>query len=287
MIAVLGGTGMTGREVVKSLQAAGADFRCIVRDPAKAAETLGADVALVAGDVNDPASIEAGCAGADKLFILVGHSPSLAEQQNNAIDAAKRAGVGDIVKLSGGKDFSVPDGPAKIPAMHGVSDNYLRTSGVDWTLLHPGFFMSNLLNAAPMVKGMGKVVMPMSGEVPIAFVDPRDTADVAAATLTGDGHAGQAYQIFSESSTLNEFVAAIGSALGKEMPYIQAPPEGARKAMEERGMPDWLIEHQLALSAIANEGTMGGTNDVVATVAGHPPRTIVGWIADNIGAFQG
>ena len=57
MIGVIGGTGTTGRGVVAALQAKGADFRCLVRDLAKAAETLGSDVELVQADVDDPASL--------------------------------------------------------------------------------------------------------------------------------------------------------------------------------------------------------------------------------------
>ena len=47
MIGVIGGTGNTGRTVVAALQAKAAEFRCLVRDTAAAAETLGSDVELV------------------------------------------------------------------------------------------------------------------------------------------------------------------------------------------------------------------------------------------------
>ena len=57
MIVVIGGTGTTGRALVKALQAKGLDFKCLVRDEAKARETLGADVALVKGDLDDPAAL--------------------------------------------------------------------------------------------------------------------------------------------------------------------------------------------------------------------------------------
>ena len=49
MIAVIGGTGTTGREVVTGLEAAGAAFRCIVRDE-RAAGLLGDDVGRSADD---------------------------------------------------------------------------------------------------------------------------------------------------------------------------------------------------------------------------------------------
>ena len=86
-------------------------FRCLVRDTAKAAETLGSDVELVQADLSDAASVEAGLAGCDKLFLLSGHSPVMVEQQLNAVNAAKAAGVKHIVKLSGGSFIIKEDSP--------------------------------------------------------------------------------------------------------------------------------------------------------------------------------
>ena len=161
MIGVIGGTGMTGRGVVSALQAKGAEFRCLVRDPAAAAETLGADVELVQADTADAASVEAGLAGCDKLFLLTGHSPVMAEQQIGAIEAAKRAGVTHVVKLSGGPAIVQEDTEAKIGRAHWEIEQALKASGLEWTVLQPGFFMQNFLNMAGMVKGQGKVMMPV------------------------------------------------------------------------------------------------------------------------------
>jgi sugar phosphate isomerase/epimerase len=47
MIGIIGATGTTGRGLIATLKEKGAEFRCLVRDTAKAAETLGSDVELV------------------------------------------------------------------------------------------------------------------------------------------------------------------------------------------------------------------------------------------------
>ena len=50
MIGVIGGTGITGSQLVAALKARAAECRCIVRDPDAAKAKLGDDVQLVRGD---------------------------------------------------------------------------------------------------------------------------------------------------------------------------------------------------------------------------------------------
>lgn len=288
MIGLIGATGMTGRALVAALKEKGAEFRCLVRDPAKAAETLGSDVELVQADLADATSIEVGLDGCDKLFLLSGHSPVMVEQQLNALNAAQAVGVTHIVKLSGGSFIIKEDTPAMIGRGHWQIEQEIRDSGLDWTFLRPGFFMQNFLNMAEAIKGMGKVMMPVPGDVGLGMIDVRDTADAAATILTTDGHAGQVYELSGPNVTPAEAVAAIGEAIGKEITFVQVPMEGAIGAMKERGMPDWLVDHQSTLMGIAANGDMASYgNDQIETLAGHVPRSPADFARDHAGAFQG
>lgn len=277
---------MTGRALVAALKEKGPEFRCLVRDTAKAAETLGSDIDVVQADLDDGASVEACLQGCNKLFLLSGHSPVMVEQQLNAVNAAKAAGVSHIVKLSGGSFIIKEDTPALIGRGHWQIEQDIRASGLDWTFLRPGFFMQNFLNMAEAIKGMGKVMMPVPADVGLGMIDVRDTADAAAGVLTSEGHAGQVYELSGPNVTPAEVVAAIGSAIGKEIAFIPVPMEGAIGAMKERGMPDWLVDHQSTLMGIAADGNMGTYgNDLIEKLAGHAPRTAADFARDNAGAF--
>ncbi len=286
MIGVIGGTGNTGRAVVAALQAKGADFRCLVRDPAAAAETLGSDVELVQADTADAATIEAGLAGCDKLFLLTGHSPAMGEQQTNAIAAAKRAGVKHIVKLSGGDAVATPDCPSKIGQAHWQVEEALKASGVDWTILRPGLFMQNFLNMAGMVKEQSKIMMPVPADVEAGMIDVRDTGDVAAAVLTGDGHNGQSYFLASANRTPGDVAAVLSAELGRDIAFVEVPMEGAVGAMKERGMPDWLVDHQAGVMGLFAEGKLAQTNDNIEKISGHAARTLEDFVHDFAGAFK-
>ncbi|MEP4377693.1 MAG: SDR family oxidoreductase [Alphaproteobacteria bacterium] len=288
MIGVIGATGSTGRALVAALKEKGADFRCLVRDPAAAAEKLGDDVALVQADLADAASLETGLAGCDKVFLLSGHSPVMVAQQMNAVNAAKSVGATHIVKLSGGSFIIKEDTPAKIGRGHWEIEEAIKTSGLDWTFLRPGFFMQNFLNMAEAIKAMGKVMMPLPADVGLGMIDVRDTADAAAGILTTDGHAGKVYELSGSDVSPAEAVSAIGSVIGKEITFVQVPMEGAIGAMKERGMPDWLVDHQSTLMGIAANGDMASYgNDLIETLAGHAPRTPADFARDHAAAFGG
>lgn len=282
MIAIIGGTGTTGKYVIEELSRKGASFRCIVRDAERAREALGDGVETVIGDISDPATVEAGCAGCDTLFLLSPHNPALGQQQSDAIDAAKRAGVTRIVKLAG--MMTNPD--MRIPAQHGIAERYLQESGTAWTIVRPNFFMQNLLNTAGAVKGQGKMMMPFDPETPIGMIDARDSAAVCAAALTEDGFAEKLLEVTGGLVTLNECAAALSSVLGTEVPFVQAPLEMAQKMAMDNGAPDWAAEHIGNIVKDIEAGTMSRDTGTVAEILGRPARTIAGFFKDHAALFR-
>jgi uncharacterized protein YbjT (DUF2867 family) len=174
MIVVIGGTGNTGRALVKGLSNKGLGFKCMVRDEAKARDTLGEDVALVVGDLDDPASLDRALAGADKVFLNSGHGPALLIQQKNAIDAATRAGVAHFVKMSGSEKAITADGPSQIMRDHYHAEEALKASGLTWTIVRPNYFINNVMMFAPTVSADSKFMAPIAGGAPISMIDVRD-----------------------------------------------------------------------------------------------------------------
>jgi uncharacterized protein YbjT (DUF2867 family) len=105
---VTGATGYLGGRLVPALLADGYRVRCLVRDPDKLSGVPWAgQVELVTGDVLDPGSMRAACAGVDTFYYLV-HSLTVrgfASVDRRAAlvtaEAAREAGVRRIVYLGG------------------------------------------------------------------------------------------------------------------------------------------------------------------------------------------
>src|SRR6185437_1948566 len=70
MLLVTGATGHVGRELVRELDARGAAFRVLVRDPARAVG-LPERAERVVGDLDQPTTLAAAMDGVERLFLLV------------------------------------------------------------------------------------------------------------------------------------------------------------------------------------------------------------------------
>lgn len=286
MIVVFGATGNIGSALTKELRGKGAAFKCVVRDPDAAQGKLGDAVELVKGDLADRASLDAALVGAEKVFLVCGHSPTLSDLEANALEAAKEAGAKYFVKCSGSTAGITPDAESVVGQAHYASEQAVKASGMDYTILQPNLFFQTLLAQAPMIANDSKMALPLAPDAPLAMIDTRDVGAVGAEILTSDGHAGQTYYLSGAASNLNAFAAALTQQLGREISIMTPPLEAAGEMMTQRGMPDWLVTHQLAMMKLGATGGFGNVSDNVEKLTGKPARTLTDFVSDYLGAFQ-
>lgn len=282
MILVTGGTGTVGSEVAKQLVAAGQRIRVLVRAPEKGVQKLGTGVELAKGDFTDAASLDAALRGADKLFLLAAGADMM-QHEANAVDAAKRAGVKHIVKLSviGAESESTPFG-----RWHRAGEKKIEASGVPWTFLRPTGFASNALMWVGSLKAQGTVFMP-TGDGKLPVVDPKDIAAVAVHALTKPGHEGRSYDLTGpEALSTAEQVQKIGAAVGKSYKFVDVPEAAARDGMLGSGMPAVYVDALLEYLRMVKAGQAATVSTHVEKVTGKKARTFDLWLADNLAAFR-
>jgi len=284
MILVTGGTGLIGSEVLRLLSQAGVAAGALSRNPQKAKTISG--INWVAGDLAKPYTLTAAFRGAKTLFLNSAISEDLVALQNNAVVAARAAGVKHIVKLSafGASDHS----KAPICLMHYQVEKELQHSGLEWTMLRPHHFMQNLLPQAPYIINEG-VVYSASGDGKIPYIDARDIAAVVAVTLTKPGHSGKKYLITgSEALSYRQAAEIIGRTIGKPLRFVDETPEQSRARRQREGYPPKIIESALAISAYQRAGGKTETiTSVVADLTGRPPRTFAEFARDHAAVFGG
>jgi NAD(P)H dehydrogenase (quinone) len=288
MIAVVGATGNTGRAAVKELRALGETPLCIVRNAEKAREVLGSDAKVAIAEVHDRAGLEKALQGVKRVFIVTGHNPQSGEQQINVLEAAKAAGAEYVVKVSGGKAMATVDSDTPVGRGHHAVENAMKASGLKWVILRPGLFMQNTLGQAALIKNDSKMALPFAADLPLAFIDTRDAGAVGAHIVREPGkYAGQDITYTGLQSNYANFAKDFSEVLGKPITYIAASYEGAEKALKARGLPDWLVSHQLVIAKLAAQGAFSAENTKpIREILGREPITTKQFVQDYKAAFS-
>jgi uncharacterized protein YbjT (DUF2867 family) len=286
MILVTGATGLNGSELMRRLSAKGIPSRALVRNPAKALPLASLpNVEVVEGDMARPDSLTDALRGVERAMLISSSDQTMVEVQSSFIDAARRAGVQHIVKLSG----IIPelDSPFRFARMHAEIEKRLEASGVAYTHLRAGEFMPSYFRQVPSIVARGVMALPMA-DARIASVDIGDIAEVAIAVLTTPGHEGKTYPLTGpESLTMADVAAKLSAAIGKPVRYVDVPPEDARQARLAAGMPPYLAEGLDELFAERRKGKESTVWSTIQEVFGWAPTSFDEFATRNAAIFRG
>ena len=285
MILVTGATGNTGGEVLARLVELGAPARALARNPDKAEVLAATGVDVAIGDMTDPVAMAAALEGVERVFLMSPPHPAQHEMEGAVIDAAGKADVSLIVKLSA--LGAGPDSPLQLGRRHAEIEERLVDSGIAHTVLRPASFMQNFFKFAPTIRSDDTFFAP-AGDGAAALVDSRDVAAVAAAVLTERTHTGDILVITGpEPVTFDEAAEALSAATGRPIRYVDVPPDAARKGMLEAGIPDWLVGDLLVLYRLQRDGHAAEITPTVREVARVEPHAFAQFARDHAPVFAG
>jgi uncharacterized protein YbjT (DUF2867 family) len=124
-----------------------------------------------------------------------------------------------------------------------------------------------------------------AGNARISAVDTRDIADVAAAALTEQAHAGQTYTITGPAAISHgDIAAALSRATGRDITFVDVPPEAFADSLRDL-LPPWQVEGLVEDYAHYAGGEAETVHSTVAEVTGHEPRDIDQFARDYADAF--
>lgn len=282
MFLVTGATGDVGRRLIDALAVAGADVRAVTRDPGDA--NLPSTVDTVAGDPSRPDTIASALRGITGLFV---NPRAVRKAIDELLALAAEHGVRRVVALSAiNVDEELATQPSRyIGDRNREVEDAVTRCGLDWVCLRPSYFAVNVLRSwAGQIRAGDVVRGPYPGfaEAPI---DLRDLAEIGARALLTDELVGRRPVLTGpESLSHRDMVATIGAALGRSLRYQEIPPETARRAMIERGLPGPYVDALMARYARGN-GRPATTTDEVARILGRA-RTFAEWATDHAAAFS-
>lgn len=282
---VTSAAGNLGTALLSALHSSDLDIVAGVHGPDKAATFKGLGVNAVVCDFQDPGSMAAAMEGCDKLFLALPLKEGMTKFGNNCVEAAKHAGITYIVRSSGYAASS--DAHWRLGREHGMVDQFVEDSEIDFTVIRPNTFMQNYSTImAEMVRG-GVLAMPEE-ELGVSYIDIRDVADCAAALLKDNAnHVNETYAITGpESLTYEDVAARITQASGKDVVFKPVPEEVFVAGLEKMGLPSWNINMLVSLSRMNKLGIMGNTTKAVEYITGTPARTFATFAEENADAWK-
>jgi uncharacterized protein YbjT (DUF2867 family) len=188
MYLVTGATGQLGRRIVRKLREQNLPVRAFVRLTSRYAELEDRGAEIFIGDLRQDQDIQKACQGV--ISIISAHGTNEASENSNAqaidyranvqlIDQAKAVGVQHFTFISVlGADRGYQDSPV-FKAKWEI-EKYLQASGLNYTILRPSGFSSNLLPAAERFRRTGVYLLIGDPENRTSIVSTDDLARIAA-----------------------------------------------------------------------------------------------------------
>lgn len=230
-----------------------------------------------------PSSLGDALRGADRLFLAHGTSPRQVANEIALIDAAVAAGVGHIVKLS------AMGPPSRLHPMdwHMQIEAHLATLDIGYTVLRPSAFIDILARAGAQVAddSWGGA----AGDGVVNLIDTRDVADVARVALLDDADptAQRAYHLTgARAVSMHEIAEEISKLLDRTVTYQQRSPAEQREKLLASGLNEFVADLLLGLDRLFYQSALAETTSTVEKLTGHPPRSVAGWLSENISKFR-
>lgn len=247
MILVTGGTGFVGRAIVRELVRLNFPTRVLARRtdsaPARALQRT-TECHLVAGSVNDPASLTAALEDVDAVIHLVGiifekgvqtFSRVHAEGTRNVVAACQVSGVTRLIHMSasGTREHAV----APYHRTKWEGECAVRASGLEWTIFRPaiiygpgnGFCSILVRQMTPPVRWITGGVMPMIGDGSV-LMQPVHVDEVAAAfvrSLTAPASIGQTYELGGPPISYQQLLMELAASHHVRIHPVAVPREFA------------------------------------------------------------
>ncbi|GAB2884619.1 SDR family oxidoreductase [Nocardioides pacificus] len=203
-IAVVGASGKTGRAVTAALTDRGA-------------EPVG--VGRAQWDTLPDTLI--GCAAVHVI------APNLHPDEpgfvGDVLAAARLAGVMRVVYHSVASPYA-PDMPHHLAKAW--SEDAIRRSGLDWTILQPCAYVQNFVPALAAAARDDDLVVPYAVDQPFGLVDLIDVGEATATVLLDDAHVGATYELGGPALvTVADVAAAASRVLGRPVRARRTPPQ--------------------------------------------------------------
>ncbi|CAM4010277.1 SDR family oxidoreductase [Paracoccus yeei] len=265
-VAITGATGQLGRLTIAKLKTLLPEDQIVAlaRSPEKA--DLGVETR--AFDYDQPETLAPALAGVERLLLISSSEVGKrAPQHRTVIEAAKAAGVGEIVYTS---LLHADRSPLSLAAEHVETEAALAESGIPHTILRNGWYAENYTGWIPTALQHGALI-GAAGAGRVSGAARADYAEAAARVLAEGGHAGQTYELAADDAwTLADLAAEVSRQSGRDIPYVDLPEAEYAAALVKAGLPEGLAAAIAGWDAGAAQGALFDDGRALSRLIGRP-----------------
>jgi uncharacterized protein YbjT (DUF2867 family) len=278
-VLAVGAAGRSAGLVVRALSERGIIVRGLVHSAQKEADARrnGAYETVVA-DLTDRDGLRNAVEGVDGVFHII---PAFLDDEADAgvalVEVAASAGVQRFV-------FSSVYHPSltnlanhrdKMPAERALYDSMM-----EFTVLQPAMFMSQLDSVVAQAKRSGIISGPYAVDSAMSYVDYADVAEVAAIAFTTDRFVNGTFELAAPGMlSRTDLAVVLTQFLGTQVRAEATPPSVPSASGMSEQMREGLtrmFEHYDA------HGFHGGNSLVLEAMLGRPPRTVRDYLSDVV-----
>lgn len=257
------------------------------RKPEQLADFAARGVSVRKADFDHPETLAAAFAGGDRMLLIsTARVGSRVQQHENAVHAAVKAGVRQIVYTSL-LNADQPDNPAIVKLDHRATEMIIEASGAAWTFLRDSQY-AEAIAMAVIPPALASGVLPDNAhDGPIAFVSRDDCVACAVGALTTPGHENRAYDITGpELLSFPKAVAMASEMAGLPIVYRRVSDEEMFAYFDSLGIPrhasdnptagpiPWSSDDMVTFGKSIREGYFNVLSDSVQKLTGRQPRTL-------------
>jgi uncharacterized protein YbjT (DUF2867 family) len=287
-----GDVGGIGRSVSEMLLSRGFKVRAMVRredERAQALRVLGAEVVI--GDLLDLRSMHHAIEGCARMYFGMSVSPAYLEATINTAAVARHHGIEAFVNMSQMtvSQMSIHETtPSPQHRLHWLAEQALEWSGLPVVNVRPTVFLEGffLRFSASTVRKSNQLVLPM-GLGKTSPISSYDVARVVSEILSDPAeHIGHIYNLAGpRSEDLNFYANEFSAALGREVIYVDAPPDEWREKLVKWGLPTHLIDHVTAMAELNRQNRYDRISGDVLGLTGQEAMSVREFVRQHAAAF--
>ena len=280
--AVTGATGKLGRLVLDEMlqKVAPGEIVALARDPAALADYAMKGVQVRRADYDDPASLDAGLKGVDRVLLISGNAVGQrGRQHGNLIEAAKKAGASYLAYTS---ILNARNSKLALAPEHKETEEILERSGLNHDVLRMPWYSDNYVGGlAPAIEA--GAIYGAAGQGRFSTASRADLAAGAAAALVG-GKGGDIYELAGDESwTMDQFAAEVSKHSGKPVKYVNQSEADYTRTLEGAGLPPPVAALLASTSYLASEGQLENNDRQLSKLSGRPTTPIGETIRQALG----